>query len=368
MKNANPTPPASGGLPQTFTATAGDLAGHEASQPESGALHPMVAALSQQEAATATAHTTAAPAAPASPVVGQPAQAARPRLHVQGLQVADYDALLGDDVKVFEPNVTLMVTTHFSSTEFCGLKDALRSVVVPQGPGQVEYNLYQPLFKPAANKANQAPQGLVRASLEKIVAAVNRLATRQVTLIGQEVSILNGLRSFAQALAAEVSSSFMLTPGSVVATIAEEEGTFDLSFGDLVNVQTWVAASDEGLTSTHIVVNINLQVGSLYDAADPFAQIVRYNNSLAAFADKSGLVAPIILGVAFNPNILVVDSLRDTFGSLYEGFSLVPLDSINELDWLPQTTDEAVEKLYQHGDSLLFIRSATPFELAADAE
>lgn len=272
--------------------------------------------------------------------------------------------------KVF---VDLHLTFGLLGPQYKGNKACLSSVQATNT--SPAYNLYSPLRK---GKDGVAP-GAVRSIWPSLLTLLDTINNSNVLLLGKQADMLSHLRSLALGLKTDINKMLPFTPETIVHQIQisdtsevvdqqfSEPEVLNITFGDLVKVNTWVnMGGDSDVINYHtIVVNIQMNAGILYDSEKKFSYLEQIENFVYNTVKDDMAVR---LAVNLNPRMMMESDIRDLFDYLVTtgGYDLYTKTDLQEaarqggdLSWMPQSKAAVERDLLMYGGDILLIKHLT---------
>lgn len=313
----------------------------------------------------------AASAAPEKPVVSLGGVAAATRV-VHAAHPAPQKA--ASNIVVFQPYVTLSLGNEYMA----GLRNELKSMVLPYNGVNENFNLYNPFRKNIPEK--NLGDGLMRRMFSKIISLMLSYQDRKaVFMTGPGMTINELVNQYTQELVEQIIARFPIPEETPLLEIEPTEGSsFVLTFGTLFSVKGWSTVTTDGPnTTTTINLNLVMNAGELYDTTEPHKLIVRAFNFIRGVIQKidtTGQFNP-MLCLVMNSDAIQFADMREFIAMLFEmenggetlSFKLTSLASVlrgNE-EWLPA---EAADCVFVDKTDLLFFLPIFEDEEVEDGE
>lgn len=229
--------------------------------------------------------------------------------------------------------INIMFTLNLSNELF--LEEAAKPLSKVETRDGGTINLYNPFKKPGKD-ATAASAGLFRPMLHDMLGTIEEFNTQKIIMVGSR-------RDTLIALDKAVATVRRQLQGLWPVVINVEPEYLDIA-NDVCTTTSWtneLYSEDQALAEHAAVINFNVNVGALYDAADR-GQIVRNICSvLSLYADKH-VDVPLWLCVAAPSDIIEYAEDRDFITTMLDedGFELFSRKKLLEQteEWMPNPT------------------------------
>ncbi len=271
----------------------------------------------------------------------------------------------------------IYVTINTGLTFLKGMRE-LKSVDIETNAGSFKFNFYNPFMR--ADKDRQTGEGLLRKTLGSIAKIAQSVLGREVVYVGSNPEELErSITNLANSVRTKLSSQFPCSPTDPVfnANIVLDDGstiTRPVEFQELFAINSWVTSDtdDETLVTTHVVsFNIAMNIGAVYDSAEPHAFVRKtvsfLDSQLAALGFDSILEHRVCY--AFDSASLGEVAVRDSLEVLWseDGFITVSKAGVKNGKY-PWITSGAADSLFGYGCDLIVMSPAADISDDSAAE
>lgn len=268
----------------------------------------------------------------------------------------------------FELNLTLN-----NGFPFLAKSKALRSIEIERGGETSRFNFYNPFMR--ADKDRNTGEGLLRQVFGSIARLGHEVLGREAVFIGNDSDLKDMVANLSASVEKRMRNMFPLPPDTalfpIILETASGEVQRDVTFNEVFALDTWVTSSEDeesGLVYHIVHVNIGMNIGALYDSAEPHAFVQRAH----AFLESQLKHLEIADFISYHVNYSIPaselnsDVVRTAFDVLLSegGYTVVSKAGVlgSKYSWIPS---EAADKLFGY-DCDLILRS--PVSLTADDE
>lgn len=262
----------------------------------------------------------------------------------------------------FELNLTLN-----NGLTFLRNSKVLRSIEIERGGMTERFNFYNPFMR--ADKDRNTGEGLLRKILGSIARIGHEVLGREAVFIGPDAAVESSVAAMAESVTSRMRRLFPVPADTPLFNVELDtnDGPVEraVSFGELFSLDTWTTVSDDdeaGITYHIVTVNIGMNVGALYDSAEPHSFVNKAYTFLDAQLQHLGIADVVAYHVNYSipASELNSDVVRTAFDVLLSeaGYTVVSKAGVlgKKYDWIPST---AADKLFGY-DCDLILRSPVP--------